>query len=59
MNDRGRYRERVADARKMAGRASNPLDKAVWLRVAESWVRLAEDTSDNDQASADKTSRGG
>jgi len=36
------YRERAAEARKLAEKFKNPLDKEVWLHVAGEWLKLAQ-----------------
>jgi hypothetical protein len=43
MNDADRYRKQAEDARQMAAKSVSPLDKATWLRIAEDWLRLAQD----------------
>ena len=34
------YRKQATDAQQMADRSIRPLDKAAWLRIAQSWLRL-------------------
>jgi gluconate kinase len=36
------FRKQANDAREMATRALKQEDKAVWLRVAEDWIKLAQ-----------------
>ena len=53
------YRQKAAEAQKMADRARNDLDRASWLRVAEGWmsmIRSRPQTAEEkfDQEVADK-----
>jgi hypothetical protein len=36
------FRKQANDAREMATRALKQEDKAFWLRVAEDWIKLAQ-----------------
>jgi len=49
--DATQYRERAEEARQLAEKSINPLDKEVWLRVAGEWLKLAQnaETQANDQ----------
>jgi len=40
--DATQYRERAEEARQIAEKFINPLDKEVWLRVADEWLKLAQ-----------------
>jgi hypothetical protein len=40
--DATQYRERAEEARQLADKFINPLDKEVWLHVAGEWLRLAQ-----------------
>jgi hypothetical protein len=40
--DATQYRERAEEARQIAEKFINPLDKEVWLRVAGEWLKLAQ-----------------
>jgi hypothetical protein len=35
------YRKHAGDARQQAETASRPEDKAMWLKIADQWMRLA------------------
>jgi hypothetical protein len=39
--DAARFRKQAEEATEQATKALSPLDKAVWLRVAEEWLKLA------------------
>ena len=40
--DATQYRERAEEARQLAEKFINPLDKEAWLRVAGEWLKLAQ-----------------
>ena len=40
MNKYDEYRKFAQEAQDLANRAKNPADKAAWLKIAESWLRL-------------------
>jgi len=40
--DATQYRERAEEARQIAEKFINPLDKELWLRVASEWLKLAQ-----------------
>ena len=40
--DATQYRERAEEARQVAEKFKNPLDKEVWLHVAGEWLKLAQ-----------------
>jgi hypothetical protein len=42
MDDYDRYRKQAEVAREQAAKAVTPLDKEAWLRIAEHWLRLAQ-----------------
>jgi hypothetical protein len=35
------YRQKAEECRSQAGKASNAVDKAAWLKLAEDWLHLA------------------
>jgi hypothetical protein len=37
-----RFRREAEECRQMAARATNPNDKAAWLKLAADWLNLAE-----------------
>ena len=39
-NDERYYRQQVVDAQKHADRAVSDIDRANWLRIAQSWMAL-------------------
>ena len=41
-NDVERFRNEARECRQLAERATNPIDKQAWLRLAEDWIKLAE-----------------
>jgi hypothetical protein len=40
--DAAQYRERAKEARQLAEKFKNPLDKEVWLHIAGEWLKLAQ-----------------
>jgi len=42
-----RYRHYAAECVRVAQQTTNPIDKALLLQMAESWLRLAERASKN------------
>jgi hypothetical protein len=36
------YRKRADECRQKAEAAKNEIDKAIWLRMAEEWLKLAQ-----------------
>ena len=41
------FRKQAEECRQQAAKAISPLDKEVWLRVAEEWIKLAQSTEKN------------
>jgi hypothetical protein len=41
-SDSERFRREASECRQMAARATNPQDKAAWLKLAGDWLSLAE-----------------
>jgi hypothetical protein len=39
-----RFRSEAKECRQRAERATSPIDKEAWLRLAEDWIKLAEKT---------------
>ena len=37
------FRKQAEDTRQMALQATNPADKEAWLRIADEWLRLAQE----------------
>ena len=42
-NDAERFRGEAKECRRLAERATSPIDKEAWLRLAEDWFKLAEE----------------
>ena len=42
-NDVERFRSEAKECRRLAERATCPIDKEAWLRLAEDWTKLAEE----------------
>ena len=42
-NDVERFRYEARECRQLAERATNSIDKQAWLRLAEDWIKLAEE----------------
>jgi hypothetical protein len=42
-NDVQRFRGEAKECRRLAERANSPIDKEAWLRLAEDWIKLAEE----------------
>lgn len=40
--DAARYRQQAEQALQFAEKSINPLDREVWLRVADEWFKLAQ-----------------
>jgi hypothetical protein len=40
-DDATRFRKQAEECREQAAKAVSPLDKEVWLRLAEEWLTLA------------------
>ena len=45
-NDVQRFRSEAKECRRLAEQATNPIDKQAWLRLAEDWIKLAEETEE-------------
>jgi hypothetical protein len=43
MSDPDEFRKQAEECRQLAGTAIKPVDKAFWLRLAEDWLKLAQD----------------
>jgi len=43
MSDADDFRKQAEECRQLAAAAIKPADKAFWLRVAEDWLRLAQE----------------
>jgi hypothetical protein len=43
-NDVQRFRSEAKECRRLAEQATSPIDKQAWLRLAEDWIKLAEET---------------
>ena len=43
MSDADDFRKQAEDARQMATRSLKQGDKAFWLRLAEDWIKLAQE----------------
>lgn len=43
MSDPDEFRKQGEECRQLAGTAIKPVDKAFWLRLAEDWLKLAQD----------------
>jgi hypothetical protein len=43
MSQESDYLKRAEDAREQAAKAEEPEDIAMWLQIAEQWIRLAKD----------------
>jgi hypothetical protein len=41
-DDANRFREQAEECRQQAEKATSPLDKEAWLRVAGEWIKLAQ-----------------
>jgi hypothetical protein len=46
-HDVTRYRALADECRQLAERATNPLDKEAWLRLAGEWVKMAQEAEKN------------
>jgi hypothetical protein len=57
MDDDAHYRKKAADARQMAERSTSPLDRAAWLRMALSWLRLVKHPTDRERSEIDDPKR--
>ena len=42
MSDASKYRREAEECRRNAERASRPIDREAWLRLAADWAKLAE-----------------
>jgi hypothetical protein len=38
------YRKKADECREQAERSISPIDKSAWLRIAEQWLKLAQET---------------
>jgi hypothetical protein len=45
------YRKNAEDCRQQAERSKLPGDRAAWLRLAEQWLKLAQDAEPNNKGS--------
>ena len=43
-NDVQRFRSEAKECRRLAEQATSRIDKQAWLRLAEDWIKLAEET---------------
>jgi hypothetical protein len=43
-NDVQRFRSEAKGCHRLAEQATSPIDKQAWLRLAEDWIKLAEET---------------
>lgn len=50
MSDADDFRKQAEDARNHAARSLKQVDKAFWLRLAEDWIKLAQEADKNDRA---------
>ena len=46
-HDVTRFRALADECRQLAERATNPLDKEAWLRLADEWVKMAQEAEKN------------
>jgi hypothetical protein len=46
-HDVRRFRALADECRQLAERATNPLDKEAWLRLADEWVKMAQEAEKN------------
>jgi hypothetical protein len=47
VSDADDFRKQAQDARQMALRSLKQEDKAFWLRLAEDWIKLAQEADKN------------
>jgi hypothetical protein len=47
MTDADDFRKQAEEARQMAARSLKQEDKAFWLRLAEDWIKLAQQADEN------------
>jgi hypothetical protein len=47
VTDADEFRKQAEEARQMAVRSLKQEDKAFWLRLAEEWIKLAQDADKN------------
>jgi gluconate kinase len=47
VSDADEFRKQANDARQMAARSLKQEDKAFWLRLAEDWIKLAQEADKN------------
>jgi hypothetical protein len=60
MNKYDEFRKFAQEAQELANRAKNPADKAAWLKIAESWLRLLPKprATAEEKSNAQKAARG-
>jgi hypothetical protein len=57
VSDANEFRKQAEDARQMATQSVNQEDKAFWLRLAEDWIKLAQDADKNAKRQGLKTAK--
>ena len=50
VNDAEEFRKQAHDAREVASRSAKPEDKAFWLRLAEDWLKNAQDADEREKS---------
>jgi hypothetical protein len=54
LTDANEFRKQAEEARQMAARSLKQEDKAFWLRMAEDWIKLAQEADAGHQPSNDR-----
>lgn len=49
MTDSDEFRKQAREARETAARSQKQEDKAFWLRLAEDWLKLAQQADENEK----------
>ena len=56
VSDADEFRKRAEECRQLAATVSNPLDRAFWLRLAEDWMNIAQE-SERAMKSSERTTK--
>lgn len=54
MSNADQFRKNAEEARQMAAQSPKAGDKAFWLRLAEDWIKLAQEADKSDDRDANQ-----